>query len=95
MVVLYSRNDDPSGAAAILRSNADWRRVTISAGVIGSPVAVGLFAPILSYLVIAVELALVLVITLTALYGSVRVSNRAFRIIRLVLNRPEPPHSSR
>jgi hypothetical protein len=82
--------------AAASKPYVAWsRQLRIGAGVVGSPTVARLVDPVLGYIVIAVELALVLAIILSAMYGSTRISNRAFRVIRLFLNRPEPPARSK
>ncbi|GAA1013198.1 hypothetical protein Aple_016890 [Acrocarpospora pleiomorpha] len=47
--------------------------------------------PLLGYVVLVIELVLVVAIVVTAMYGSDQISERAFRLIRLLFNRREPP----
>lgn len=61
------------------------------AGAIGSPTAAAIINPLLGFAVLAVELVLVVAMTATAMYGSKQLSERAFRLLRLLFNRSEPP----
>jgi hypothetical protein len=47
--------------------------------------------PLLGQIAIAIELAVALTIIGTALFGSRPLSERAFRLLRWIANRPEPP----
>jgi hypothetical protein len=57
-------------------------------------VAAWLVVPLFGAIIAAVELTAVLVVVFTALYGGDRDSDRAFRLLRWSLNRPEPPTSN-
>jgi hypothetical protein len=41
------------------------------------------------------EATITTAILVTALYGSDRLSERAFRLLRWIVDRPEPPHRRR
>jgi hypothetical protein len=69
-----------------------FSHIGVSAGILGVPVgAAWLTMPLFGVIVSAAEVAVVLVVVLTALYGSDRNSDRAFRLLRWSLNRSEPP----
>jgi hypothetical protein len=57
----------------------------------GAPAAAWLVTPMLGAMVIGAELAVVLVVVFTALFGSSEMSDRAFRLLRWAWNRSEPP----
>lgn len=59
-------------------------------GGLGIPVAAWLVMPLLRVAVLAAEVTVALAVIFTALYGSERLSDRAFRLLRWSLNRPEP-----
>lgn len=72
-----------------------FSHVGVSAGILGVPVgAAWLTMPLFGVIVSAAEVAVVLVVVFTALYGSDRNSDRAFRLLRWSLNRSEPPAGS-
>jgi hypothetical protein len=76
------------------RGRADrppWRAVGTVLTSIGTPVGIGVADPLLGQVAAAVELAVVLTIIGTALFGSQALSDRAFRLLRWIANRPEPP----
>lgn len=68
--------------------------VGATTGILGVPVAVGLVTPLFGMIVAGAEIAVVLAVILTALYGSERSSDRAFRLLRWSVNRAEPPAGS-
>jgi len=47
--------------------------------------------PLLGWIVTGIEVAVILTVLGTALFGSQALSERAFRLLRWVANRPEPP----
>jgi hypothetical protein len=57
----------------------------------GRGVGIAVAAPLLGEIAAAVELAVMLTIIGTALFGSQAHSDRAFRLLRWIGNRPEPP----
>jgi len=68
-----------------------WRPVLATLAAAGVPVAGRVLHPLLGEIVFLVELAAVLTLVGTALFGSVDLSDRAFRLLRWIANRPEPP----
>jgi hypothetical protein len=68
-----------------------WRAAGIGLTSLGTPACIGVADPLLGQVAIAVELAVVLTVIATALFGSRALSERAFRLLRWVANRPEPP----
>jgi len=67
------------------------RPVVATLAAAGVPVAGGVLHPILGEIVFLVELVAVLTVVGTALFGSLDLSERAFRLLRWIGNRPEPP----
>ncbi|MCL6737420.1 hypothetical protein [Streptomyces neyagawaensis] len=84
---VHANSDDPS-ASPVLGSRA--RQAVLGIGLLAPPAVIGFVSPALGTVVGAVELTVVLVVLLTAVYGSERTSDRAFRVICLALNRAEP-----
>jgi len=58
---------------------------------LGTPVGIGILHPMFGEIITLVEAAVGLAIILTALFGSQALSERAFRLLRWLGNRPEPP----
>jgi hypothetical protein len=78
-------------ASRIVRERLSWRMLAMSAGSIGSPICIGVLHPLLGELVAAIEVAVMLTVIGTALFASELLSERAFRLLRWIANRPEPP----
>ena len=72
-----------------------WRSVVASVTALATPVGVGVLHPALGDIVAIVELVVALTIIVTALFGSPDLSDRTFRLLRWVGNRPEPPAPER
>ncbi len=69
-----------------------WARsVGIGTVSLGAPVGIGIFHLALGAIIVGIELAVMLTIIGTALFGSHTLSERAFRLLRWIGNRPEPP----
>jgi hypothetical protein len=64
--------------------------LTVGIAVLGTPVGIGVFHLIFGEVIVITELSVVLTITVTALFGSLALSERAFRLLRWIGNRPEP-----
>lgn len=77
--------DSPAVASHSLRP------VVVTVGALGVPVAGGIMRPVLGEVVFFAELAVMLTLVGTALFGSLALSERAFRLLRWLGNRPEPP----
>jgi hypothetical protein len=72
-----------------------WQSVGAGVASIGTPIGVGILHPLLGEVMATIEFAvLLLIVPGTALYGSHTLSERAFRLLRLLGNRPEPPGPS-
>lgn len=67
------------------------RPVVAALAAAGIPVTSGMLHPILGEIVFLVELVVVLTLVGAALFGSLDLSERAFRLLRWIGNRPEPP----
>ena len=72
------------------RPGVPWRTAGIGLTWLGPPVGAGVSDPRLGLAMIVIELAVVLTIIGTALYGSQSLSERAFRLLRWLADRPEP-----
>jgi hypothetical protein len=68
-----------------------WRQAGATAASLGAPVAIGILHPVLGEIIAVVEVVVVFTIIATALFGSQTLSDRAFRLLRWIGNRPEPP----
>jgi hypothetical protein len=68
-----------------------WRTAGIGLTSLGTPIGVGVADPLIGQIAIAIELAVALTVIGTALFGSQALSERAFRLLRWITNRPEPP----
>jgi hypothetical protein len=68
-----------------------WRTAGISLTSLGTPIGIGIAAPLYGQVMAAIEVAVVLTIIGTALFGSQALSERAFRLLRWIGNRAEPP----
>jgi hypothetical protein len=68
-----------------------WRTAGIGLTSLGAPIGIGVADPLLGQIAIAIELAVALTIIGTALFGNQALSERAFRLLRWIANRPEPP----
>jgi hypothetical protein len=68
-----------------------WRSAAAGVAGIGAPTILSVLHPLLGGIVALIELTVVLTIFGTALFGSETLSQRAFRLLRWMVNRPEPP----
>jgi hypothetical protein len=78
-------------AAPMERERAPWRSVAASVTAFGIPAGIGVLHLMLGEIVAIIELVVALTIIGTALFGSPDLSERAFRLLRWIGNRPEPP----
>jgi hypothetical protein len=65
--------------------------VAVSPGTLAPPIGLGVLHPVEGEAFVGVELAVLFTIIGTALFGSRILSERAFRLLRWIGNRPEPP----
>ena len=72
-------------------SRIPWRAAGIGFTSLGTPVGIGVTDPLLGHVAFAAELAVALTVAVTALFGRQALSERAFRLLRWIANRPEPP----
>ncbi len=68
-----------------------WRTLGVGMTSLGTPLGIGILHPVLGEVIAAIEVVVVLTIIGTALFGSPALSDRAFRLLRWMGNRPEPP----
>lgn len=71
-----------------------WRSVGTGVVSVGTPLGAAVLRPLLGEVMTAVELVVILTVLGTALFGSQTLSERAFRLLRWLGNRPEPPGPS-
>lgn len=70
---------------------AIWRAAGVGLTSLGTPLGLGIADPLLGQATAAAELAVMFAIIGTALFGSQALSERAFRLLRWIGNRPEHP----
>lgn len=68
-----------------------WRAAGIGLTSLATPVGIWIASPVFGEIVAGSELAVMLTILGTALFGSQTLSERAFRLLRWIGNRSEPP----
>jgi hypothetical protein len=78
-------------ATHVVREQVPWRSAAASVTALGVPAGIGVLHPMLGEIVAGIELVVALTIIGTALFGSTALSDRAFRLLRWMGNRPEPP----
>jgi len=78
-------------AAPMVRERVPWRPAAASLTAIGTAVGIGMLHPMLGEIAVIIELAVALTIIGAALFGTPDLNDRAFRLLRWVANRPEPP----
>lgn len=70
--------------------NAPWRPMGADVASLGIPAGMGMLHPVLGEALTIIEVAVTLTIIGTALFGNSALSERAFRLLRWLGNRPEP-----
>jgi len=65
------------------------RPLGLGAGVIGAPTAVYFVYPTVGLILGACELSIFMIVLVTALFGTSTLSERAFRLLRWLADRPE------
>jgi hypothetical protein len=73
------------------RGRTPWRPAVVGATALGTPAAVSILHPVLGEAIPIIEVAGMLTVIAVALFGSQALSERAFRLLRWLGNRPEPP----
>jgi len=73
------------------RERVPWRSVGAGITTLGTPAGIGVLHPVVGEVIAIVEVVVVLAIIGTILFGSLALSERAFRLLRWIGNRPEPP----
>jgi len=73
------------------REHGPWKTAGVGIVSLGTPAGIGMLHPVFGEIIVAVEAAVGLAIILTALFGSQALSERAFRLLCWLGNRPEPP----
>jgi hypothetical protein len=67
-----------------------WKPIGVAVTSVGAPAGLGVLHPALGMAVFLIELAVWLIVLGTALFGKKEYSERAFRLLRWIANRPEP-----
>lgn len=80
-----------TGPRPAARGRAFGRAAGAGLASLGAPAVLGVADLRLGQIVAAAELAVMLTIVGTALFGSQSLSDRAFRLLRWLGNQPEPP----
>jgi hypothetical protein len=78
-------------ALPAMRDRVPWRSTGTGVASLVTPVSIGILHPVLGEVLAVIEVVVVLTIIGTALFGSLALSERAFRLLRWIGNRPEPP----
>ena len=85
------RNDSSEPASLPARARVTWRSAVTGAASLSTPAAIGMFNPLLGEIIAVTEVAMVITVIAVALFGSKTLSERAFRLLRWLSNRAEPP----
>jgi hypothetical protein len=86
-----SPDADGRGAALpAMRDRVPWRSAGTGVASLVTPVGIGMLHPVLGEVLAVIEVVVALTIIGTALFGSHTLSERAFRLLRWIGNRPEP-----
>lgn len=82
----------PGGASRRRDGRAPWRAAgIIGVTSLGYPAGIGLVDPLLGVVAFGAELLVALLVIAIVLFGSQARTERAFRLLRWVADRPEPP----
>jgi hypothetical protein len=68
-----------------------WRPAGAGVVGLGTPAGLSAIHPLLGELVFSIEMAIIVTVIATALFGTSELSERAFRLLRWLGNRPEFP----
>ncbi len=74
----------------LTRERVPWRSIGVGVTTVGTPTGLAMLHPMLGVILGGTEVVVALQIMTTALYGSSILSERAFRLLRWIGNRPEP-----
>lgn len=81
----------PSPGRPLAGRERGWHLLAVSTGSLAPPIVLGALHPVSGEAFAGAELLVLLTIIGTALFGSQVLSERAFRLLRWLGNRPEPP----
>jgi hypothetical protein len=82
---------EPASGGPPARRERGWHQLAVSTGSLALPIGLGVLHPVAGEAFAGAELTVILTIIGTALFGSRVLSERAFRLLRWLGNRPEPP----
>jgi hypothetical protein len=80
-----------AGSLPPIREHTRWRPMSVGVASFGIPASIGMLHPVLGEALTIIEIVVALTIISTALFGNLVLSERAFRLLRWLGNRPEPP----
>jgi hypothetical protein len=84
-----SRPSQAQSSSPAMREPVPWHTASAGIASLGTSIGIEVLSPALGELIVAIELAAMLAIIGTALFASPALSERAFRILRWIANRPE------
>jgi hypothetical protein len=85
------RDDSSKPPSPPARERVTWRSAVTGTASLSTPVAIGMFNSLLGEIIAVTEVAMVITVIAVALFGSKTLSERAFRLLRWLSNRAEPP----
>jgi len=71
--------------------HSPWKTVGVVIASLGTPAAAEVLHPLLGEIITSAEAVVVLVVILMAVFGNQDQRERAFRLLRWLRDRPEPP----
>jgi hypothetical protein len=74
-----------------MRDRVPWRAAGTGVASLVTPAGIGVLHPALGEVLVIIEVVVVLTVIGTALFATQTLSERAFRFLRWLGNRPEPP----
>lgn len=84
-----SSTGGPVSAGRGERAGARWRSLGLGATAIGAPTALSYFRPYFGLACTSGEVAMIVITFAAALFGTRTISERAFRLLRWIADRPE------
>jgi hypothetical protein len=82
--------EGPTATGQLDRFQTPWRSLGIGAGAVGAPAAISYLHPAFGWILVGSEVATFMIVLAAALFGTSTISERAFRLLRWLANRPEP-----
>lgn len=76
--------------SASAKDRVRWQPLGLGVLSAGAPIGISVLHPLVGVALMIVELSMIAIIIATALFGTKELSDRAFRLLRMLGNRPEP-----